>query len=91
MFIVGNFLIAVAKILSLALNAFLWIVIARAVLSWVNRSIQPHRPVHSQHDGAGALPDPPAAAVVFGGSTWRRSFVNHAVHVSGAFCRGEPL
>ncbi len=43
MFIVSNFLIAVAKILSLALNAFLWIVIARAVLSWVNPD--PYNPI----------------------------------------------
>jgi YggT family protein len=43
MFILSNFLIAVAKILSLALNAFLWIVIARAVLSWVNPD--PYNPI----------------------------------------------
>ncbi|HSM90605.1 MAG TPA: YggT family protein [Desulfobacterales bacterium] len=43
MFIVSNFLIAAAKILSLALNAFLWIVIARAVLSWVNPD--PYNPI----------------------------------------------
>jgi YggT family protein len=43
MFILSNFLVAVAKILSLALNAFLWIVIARAVLSWVNPD--PYNPI----------------------------------------------
>jgi len=43
MFILSNFLIAVAKILSFALNAFLWIVIARAVLSWVNPD--PYNPI----------------------------------------------
>ncbi len=43
MFILSNVLVAVAKILSLALNAFLWIVIARAVLSWVNPD--PYNPI----------------------------------------------
>ena len=36
MFIIGNFLMAVAKVLDLALSLYMWIVVARAVLSWVN-------------------------------------------------------
>jgi len=36
MYIIGYFLMAVAKVLDLALIVFMWIVIARAVLSWVN-------------------------------------------------------
>lgn len=36
MFIVGNFLRAIALILDWSLNLFMWIIIARAVLSWVN-------------------------------------------------------
>ena len=36
MFVFSNFLIAAAKVLSLALSIFMWIIIARAVLSWVN-------------------------------------------------------
>ncbi|MBF0229948.1 MAG: YggT family protein [Desulfamplus sp.] len=36
MFILGNFLKAVAVVLDYALNIFMWIIIARAVLSWVN-------------------------------------------------------
>ena len=36
MFVFGYFLEAVAKILDLVLLCFMWIVIARAILSWVN-------------------------------------------------------
>jgi YggT family protein len=43
MFILGNFLVAAAKVLSLALSFYMWIVIARAVLSWVNPD--PYNPI----------------------------------------------
>ncbi len=36
MFILGNFLKAVAVVLDYTLSIFMWIIIARAVLSWVN-------------------------------------------------------
>jgi len=36
MFILGNFFQAVAVVLDYALSIFMWIIIARAVLSWVN-------------------------------------------------------
>jgi YggT family protein len=36
MFIVANLLMAVAKILNIALSIYMWIIIARAVISWVN-------------------------------------------------------
>ncbi len=36
MFIIGNFLMALAKVLQIVLNFYMWIVIARAILSWVN-------------------------------------------------------
>ena len=36
MFVLGYFLMAIAKILDLVLLCFMWIVIARAILSWVN-------------------------------------------------------
>ncbi len=36
MILFGNFLAAVAKILHLVLMLYLWVVIIRAVLSWVN-------------------------------------------------------
>ena len=39
----SHFLLALAKVLSLALNAYLWIVIIRAVLSWV--SPDPYNPI----------------------------------------------
>ncbi|MFO7557579.1 MAG: YggT family protein [Desulfobacterales bacterium] len=36
MFILGNFLEAVATVIHYILTLFMWVVIARAVLSWVN-------------------------------------------------------
>jgi YggT family protein len=36
MFVMGNFLGAVARLLDLVLWAYLWIIIIRALLSWVN-------------------------------------------------------
>ena len=36
MYIVGYFLMAVAKVLDIVLIALMWIVVARALLSWVN-------------------------------------------------------
>jgi YggT family protein len=36
MFIVANLLIAIAKILKLGLTVYMWIIIARAIISWVN-------------------------------------------------------
>jgi YggT family protein len=43
MFIVGNFIKAVAIILNYALTFYMWIVIANAVLSWV--SPDPYNPI----------------------------------------------
>ncbi|MBS3759658.1 MAG: YggT family protein [Desulfobacterales bacterium] len=36
MFILGNFIRAVAEILNIGLTLFMWIVIAQAILTWVN-------------------------------------------------------
>ncbi|MBU2620955.1 MAG: YggT family protein [Proteobacteria bacterium] len=36
MFILGNFLDALATVIHYVLNFYMWIIIARAVLSWVN-------------------------------------------------------
>jgi YggT family protein len=36
MFVVANFLIAVAKILNIGLTIYMWIIIGRAIISWVN-------------------------------------------------------
>jgi len=36
MFLVGNFIEAVAKLLNIALSLYMWVIIARAVISWVN-------------------------------------------------------
>ncbi|HBF42145.1 MAG TPA: hypothetical protein DDW42_00670 [Desulfobacteraceae bacterium] len=36
MFVIGNFLAAVARIIDIGLTLYMWIIIARAVISWVN-------------------------------------------------------
>jgi YggT family protein len=36
MFVISNFLVAIAKILNIALSLYMWIVIGRAIISWVN-------------------------------------------------------
>ena len=43
MFVASNFVLALARLLELALWAFFWMIIARAVLSWVNPD--PHNPI----------------------------------------------
>lgn len=43
MFIVANFLFATASVLHLVLTVYLWIVIARALISWVNPD--PYNPI----------------------------------------------
>ena len=43
MFIFSNFLMAIAKILNIGLTIYMWIVIARAVVSWVNPD--PYNPI----------------------------------------------
>jgi YggT family protein len=36
MFVISNLLLALAKIIHLLLTFYMWIIIARAILSWVN-------------------------------------------------------
>ena len=36
MYIIGYFIMAVARVLDIVLLAYMWVVVARAVLSWVN-------------------------------------------------------
>ncbi len=36
MFVLGNLLNAVARVLELAIWAYMWLIVARAVVSWVN-------------------------------------------------------
>ena len=43
MFIIGNFLKAIAVVLHYVLTFYMWIVVARAVLSWV--SPDPYNPI----------------------------------------------
>lgn len=43
MFVFGNFLNALAKIIDIALSLYMWIIIARAILSWV--SPDPYNPI----------------------------------------------
>jgi YggT family protein len=43
MFVIGNFLAAVASVLSMLLSAYMWIIIIRALISWVNPD--PYNPI----------------------------------------------
>jgi YggT family protein len=43
MFVISNLLLALAKILHLLLTFYMWIIIARAILSWVNPD--PYNPI----------------------------------------------
>ena len=43
MFVLGNFIAAVAHIIDIALTIYLWIIVIRAILSWVNPD--PYNPV----------------------------------------------
>ena len=43
MFVISNFLVAVAKILNIGLSLYMWIVIGRAIISWV--SPDPYNPI----------------------------------------------
>lgn len=43
MFILSNFLISIAKILDIALTLYMWVIIGRAVISWVNPD--PYNPI----------------------------------------------
>ncbi len=36
MFVVANFLLALARVLDIVLSLYMWIIIGRAVISWVN-------------------------------------------------------
>ena len=43
MFVVSNFMFAIAKILNMGLSLYMWIIVARAVISWVNPD--PYNPI----------------------------------------------
>lgn len=43
MFVASNFVLALARLLELAINAYIWIIIARAIISWVNPD--PYNPI----------------------------------------------
>ncbi|MEN8231920.1 MAG: YggT family protein [Thermodesulfobacteriota bacterium] len=43
MFMISNFLFALAKLVEILLGAYIWIVIGRAILSWVNPD--PYNPI----------------------------------------------
>ncbi len=43
MFILGNFVMAVAKIIDMALTIYMWIIVIRALISWVNPD--PYNPI----------------------------------------------
>lgn len=43
MFIIGNFIEALARILDLGLTIYMWLIIIRAIISWVNPD--PYNPI----------------------------------------------
>ncbi len=43
MFVLGNLLIALAKVINIALTLYLWVVIIRVLLTWVNPD--PYNPI----------------------------------------------
>ena len=43
MFVIGNFLVAVASVLNMLLSAYMWIIVIRALISWVNPD--PYNPI----------------------------------------------
>jgi YggT family protein len=43
MFVVSNFLVAIAKILDIGLTLYMWVIIGRAIISWVNPD--PYNPI----------------------------------------------
>ncbi|MFH1021692.1 MAG: YggT family protein [Pseudomonadota bacterium] len=43
MFVIGNFLGALATLLDFALSAYMWVIIGRAIISWVNAD--PYNPI----------------------------------------------
>jgi YggT family protein len=43
MFVIGNFLAALASVLNMLLSAYMWIIIIRALISWV--SPDPYNPI----------------------------------------------
>src|SRR5512137_2374502 len=43
MFVFGNIILGVAKVLGVVLNIYMWVVIIRALLSWVNPD--PYNPI----------------------------------------------
>lgn len=43
MFVVNNFMMAIAKLIDFLLTIYMWIIIGRAVISWVNAD--PYNPI----------------------------------------------
>lgn len=43
MFLLGNFLLALAKLINFALSIYIWVIIGSAVISWVNAD--PYNPI----------------------------------------------
>jgi hypothetical protein len=43
MFVLGNIVLGIAKVLDVALNIYMWVIIIRALVSWVNAD--PYNPI----------------------------------------------
>jgi YggT family protein len=44
MFIISNFIVAIAKVLGLILNIYMWLIIVRAIASWF--AMDPYNPIY---------------------------------------------
>ncbi|HIJ79667.1 MAG: YggT family protein [Desulfobulbaceae bacterium] len=43
MFVIGNFLGALASVIDVILSAYMWVIIGRAIISWINAD--PYNPI----------------------------------------------
>ena len=43
MFVIGNVILGIARVLDIALNLYMWVIIIRALISWVNPD--PYNPI----------------------------------------------
>ena len=100
MFVFGNFLIAVGQVLNIVLTVYMWIVIIRALLSWVNpdpnspivvflyRATEPVlRPIHRMMPAMGGLDLSPLVLIL--AIIFLQSFlVNTLIQLGGAMQGG---
>jgi len=62
MFVLANFVDALAMVVSILLTAMYWLILIRALLSWVSLTRLIHWYSFNAGDGTGVRADPPYAA-----------------------------